>query len=150
MRNQAIFILSALLVLLLHNGCTVIRGSQQESEASIFVQELVKTTQSWDGALLPAYPNGQPEVTIRRYSIPPGARLDTHHHPVINAGVLLSGQLTVVAVSGDTLQLNAGDPIVELVNTSHYGRNDGKVPAEIIVFYAGAVDTPISVVEPGK
>jgi hypothetical protein len=30
----------------------------------------------------------------------------------------------------------------------HYGINQGRVPAEIIVFYAGTVDTPITVVEP--
>jgi hypothetical protein len=34
------------------------------------------------------------------------------------------------------------------VNTPHYGMNEGKVPAEIVVFYAGVVDTPITVVEP--
>jgi uncharacterized protein YydD (DUF2326 family) len=28
-----------------------------------------------------------------------------------------------------------------VVNTSHYGINQGKVPAEIVVFYAGVVDT---------
>jgi hypothetical protein len=61
---------------------------------------------------------------------------------VINAGVLISGQLTIVTADGKTLHLKAGDPIVEVVNTLHYGINQGKVPAEIIVFYAGAVGTP--------
>ena len=87
-------------------------------------------------------------VTILRISIPAGARLDVHSHPVINAGVLISGQLTVLTKEGKTLHLKAGDPIVEIVNTSHYGINQGKVPAEIIVFYAGTVDRPITVVEP--
>jgi hypothetical protein len=61
---------------------------------------------------------------------------------VINAGVLLSGQLTVVTADEKTLHLKAGDPIVEVVNTSHYGINQGNVPAEIVVFYAGAVEVP--------
>lgn len=111
-------------------------------------QRLVKATRSWDGRLLPAYPQGQPEITILHITIPAGSRLATHFHPVINAGVLLSGQLTVVATDGKTLHLEAGDPIIELVNTPHYGMNHGKVPAEIIVFYAGVPDTPITVVEP--
>ena len=97
---------------------------------------------------MPAYPQGKPEITILRISIPPGTKLDTHSHPVINAGVLISGQLTVVTTDGKTLHLKAGDPIVEVVNTLHYGMNEGKVPAEIVVFYAGVVDTPITVVEP--
>lgn len=67
---------------------------------------------------------------------------------MINAGVLISGELTVVTADGKTLVLKAGDPVVEVVNTLHYGINQGAVPAEIIVFYAGAVDTPITVVEP--
>ena len=71
-----------------------------------------------------------------------------HKHPVINAGVLVSGQLTVVATNGKTLHLKAGDSIVELVNTAHYGINDGNTAAEIIVFYAGTVDMPVTVVEP--
>ena len=136
-------------ILLLQSGCATVRISPEADEASPVVKkELVKTTQSWDGRLLPAYPAGQPEITILRISIPAGARLDTHSHPVINAGVLISGQLTVVTKDGKTLHLKAGDPIVELVNTWHYGINQGKIPAEIVVFYASVIDMPITVAEP--
>ena len=149
MKKKTIRILAALsVILLLQPGCTIVRISPEANEASPVVKELVKTTQSWDGAFLPAYPQGQPKITILRISIPTGTRLDTHRHPVINAGVLISGQLTVVTTEGKTLHLKAGDPIVEVVNTSHYGINQGKDPAEIVVFYAGAIDTPITVVEP--
>ena len=149
MIKQTIRILAALsVILLLQPGCAMVRISPEANEASPVVKELVKTTQSWDGEFLPAYPQGQPEITILRISIPAGARLHTHNHPVINAGVLISGQLTVVTTDGKTLYLKAGDPIVEVVNTLHYGINQGKVPAEIVVFYAGAIDTPITVVEP--
>jgi quercetin dioxygenase-like cupin family protein len=68
-----------------------------------------------------------------------------HHHPVINAGVLLKGELTVVADDNKTLHLRAGDSIVELVNKKHYGKNEGKEAAEIIVFYAGVENKPITV-----
>jgi quercetin dioxygenase-like cupin family protein len=135
-------------ILLLQPSCAMVRTRQEANENSIVVKELVKTTKSWDGEFLLAYPQGQPEITIRRISIPAGARLDTHSHPVINAGLLMSGQLTVVTVDGKTLHLKAGDPIVEVVNTLHYGINQGTLPAEIVVFYAGAVDTPITVVKP--
>ncbi len=64
---------------------------------------------------------------------------------MINAGVLLKGQLTVVTEAGDTLHLQTGDPIVELVNEWHYGKNEGDEPAEIIVVYAGTEGTPITV-----
>lgn len=66
-------------------------------------------------------------------------------HPVINAGVVLSGELIVVTDDNKTLHLKAGDAIVEVVNKWHYRKNNGDKPAEIIVFYAGTPDKPITI-----
>lgn len=145
-RNRPILTL-LLAMVILQTGCVPASVSREEKGASTLVEELVKTGQSWDGQLLPAYPAGQPEITILRITIPPGTQLDSHHHPVINAGVLLKGQLTVLTNDGKRLDLKAGDPIVEVVDTWHYGINPGQAPAEIIVFYAGVVDSPITVIE---
>ncbi|PKN64427.1 MAG: cupin domain-containing protein [Deltaproteobacteria bacterium HGW-Deltaproteobacteria-12] len=149
MTKQAIRIIATLSVLLLiQPGCTMVRTSQEMGQATpVIKEELVKTTQSWDGKVLPAYPQGQPEITILRINILAGARLETHHHPVINAGVLTRGQLTVVTMDGKTLYLKAGDPIVEVVNTVHYGINHGSAPAEIIVFYTGIIGSPITITD---
>ena len=106
--------------------------------------QLIKTTDSWNGRPLPAYRTGTPEVTILRITIPPGVTLPMHTHPVINAGVLVSGELTVITDNGQTLHLKPGDPIVEVVDTWHYGKNDGTDPADIIVFYAGEKGAPIT------
>ncbi len=112
---------------------------------TINVDVLAKTSASWNDSALPDYEKGKPEVTILRITIPPKARLPLHKHPVINAGVLLKGELTVVTEDNETLHLKAGDPIVEVVNKWHYGKNEGDEPAEIIVFYAGTRNTPITV-----
>ncbi|MBZ2172553.1 cupin domain-containing protein [Nitratidesulfovibrio sp. SRB-5] len=120
------------------------RPLQPASQAVSSVQ-LVQSERSWDGATLPAYPQGQPQVTILRITIPAGARLPLHHHPVINAGVLTRGQLLVTTSDGKELRLAAGDPIVEVVNNPHQGFNPGSEPAEIIVFYAGQAGTPLAV-----
>ncbi len=106
---------------------------------------LVKSEKSWNGEPLPPYPKGTPEVTIMRITIPAGAVLPMHTHPVINAGVLLSGELTVTTDKNQVLRLKAGDPIVEVVGTWHSGKNGGTGPAEIIVFYAGEKDVPVTV-----
>ena len=111
---------------------------------TVTVEQLAKSTKSWDGENLPAYPQGQPEVTILRIQIPAGAKLEIHNHPVINAGVLLKGELTVVS-EDKTLHLKAGDSIVELVNKKHFGKNEGAETAEIIVFYAGVENRPITI-----
>lgn len=121
-------------------------GSAAAFEAPSIQSEVVtRSGASWDGTVLPEYPRGNPEITILRIRIPPGVALPMHKHPVINAGVLLTGQLTVVSEEGATLHLKAGDSIVELVNKWHYGRNDGDTTAEIVVFYAGTVGATITV-----
>ena len=115
--------------------------------AAIKSQVLAKGVKSWDGSLLPEYPEGKPEITILRIQIAPGAKLPRHKHPVINAGVLLKGELTVITDDNKVLHLKAGDPIIEVVDKWHYGKNEGKEPAEIIVFYAGTEGSPVTVKE---
>jgi quercetin dioxygenase-like cupin family protein len=112
---------------------------------AVKVDVLAKSISSWDGGVLPNYAHGQPEITILRITIPPGVQLPLHQHPVINAGVLLSGELTVVTEDNETLHLKAGDSIVEVVNKWHSGKNEGNIPAEIIVFYAGITGKPITI-----
>lgn len=99
---------------------------------------------SWDGTLLPPYPPGQPHVTILRGTIRPGTRLDLHTHPVINAGFVLRGELTVVAANGMERTFRAGEGIVEMVGTPHYGENRGDEPVELILFYAGTEGRPFT------
>lgn len=109
------------------------------------VEVLTKTTSSWDGQTLEAYAEGGPEVTILKITIPPKTQLPIHEHPVINAGVLLKGELTVRTENGEILYLKEGDPIVEVVDKWHFGKNEGDEPAEIIVFYAGVQGMPITI-----
>jgi len=132
-----------LVLALLFTGAAVARDAP-----STEVEVLAHATRSWDGSLLPAYPEGQPEVRILRIRIPAGTRLPMHRHPVINAGVLVAGELTFVTEDGGRLELQAGDAIVEVVDRLHYGVNEGDATAEIIVFYAGVEGAPITVHEP--
>lgn len=133
-------------MLLLAPGCTALPHRTN----TVSNQELLRTTRSWDGHPLPPYPKGQPEVSVRKIVIPPKTHLPLHKHPVINAGVLLRGRLTVVKENGETLQLTAGDPISEVVGTWHYGINPGRIPAEILIVYAGVQGTPTSIPAPIK
>lgn len=126
----------------------VIAWSQEP--APVKVDVLAKTGYSWNGAALQGYGAGKPEVTILKIDIPPGVELPRHKHPVVNAGVLLKGELTVITEHGKTLHLKAGDPIVEVMETWHFGKNEGNETAEIIVFYAGIAGKPVTVKQQGK
>ncbi|GMQ30465.1 cupin domain-containing protein [Algoriphagus confluentis] len=126
---------------------TALLGCQKEGSQTSTSELLIESFQSWNGDSLPSYPAGKPKISIVKVTLPPHSELPKHYHPVINAGVLLSGELTVIDSKGNTLKMKAGDPIIELVNQVHYGRNEGDVPAEIVVFYAGTEDTEIVVKE---
>ncbi|MDH3998263.1 MAG: cupin domain-containing protein, partial [Desulfuromonadales bacterium] len=76
---------------------------------AITVDVLAKSSASWDGNDLPHYPQGTPEITILHIKIPPGVKLPLHEHPVINAGVLLKGELTVTTENHQTIHIKAGD-----------------------------------------
>ena len=116
-------------------------------QGEVKVTQIAKATKQWDGSPLPPYPTQNPEITILAYEIPSGVRLPVHKHPVINAGVVLQGRLTVVTNEGKQLMLNPGDSIVELVNQWHYGVNQGPDPVKLIMFYAGEVGVPLVIKE---
>lgn len=110
-------------------------------------ERLAASSSSWNGAPLPAYPEERPFVTLLRIVIPPHARLPRHSHPVINAGVVLRGELTVVDDDGAERTFRAGEGIIEMVGTLHYGENRGDEPVELAMFYAGTEGAPLSVAE---
>ncbi len=118
-----------------------------QNQSEVKVTQILKTTKEWNGDELPPYPSKNPEITILKYEIPPGIRLPMHKHPVINAGVVLEGKLTVISKDGKQLILNSGDSIIELVNKWHYGVNQGFVPVKLIMFYVGEVGVPLMIKE---
>lgn len=131
--------------LLCHSHC----GSRHPANANshghgnVRVEVLVESDSSWDGEKLPAYPTEAPQITVKKVTIPPYAQLKWHLHPSINAGYMISGEIVVTAEDGQERVVKAGEGLIEIVNTWHYGRNDGDVPAEIVVVYSGVKDRPL-------
>ena len=72
--------------------------------------ELIRTSQSWDGAELPDYLQGRPEIVAVKYEIPAGQKLGWHHHPVMNHGILVQGELTIVSLDGAEKVVHEGEP----------------------------------------
>ena len=107
--------------------------------------ELFRTSQSWDGAELPDYPQGRPELVAVKYVIPQGRKLGWHHHEVINHGVLVQGELTIVALDGTEKVVHEGEAIVEMVGTVHHGENRGSKDVVLYMFYLSQQGLPLSV-----
>lgn len=117
-----------------------------DQSASVKVSKLMQTSSSWNGAAL-AYPAGQAEVTALLIEIAPGGETGWHLHPVASFGYILEGELEVSLKDGSVKHLAAGQALAEVVNTLHNGRNVGEVPLKLVVFYAGAAGSTLTVKE---
>jgi len=107
--------------------------------------ELFRTSRSWDGAELPDYPKGRPELVAVKYVIPQGRKLGWHHHDTMSHGVLVQGKLTIVAQDGTEKVVHEGEAIVEMVGTVHHGENRGTKPVVLYMFYLSQKGLPLSV-----
>lgn len=116
-----------------------------QNPTQLQVEVLSKSSTSWDGENLPNYPKGEPEITITKITIPVGFQLPVHKHSIPLGGYIVSGELTVVKNDSIYHKVKAGETLIELVNTWHYGKNEGAEPVVIIVFYLGIKDKPLSI-----
>ncbi len=115
------------------------------SAADVKVEVLVKSDKMWDGTSLPDFSEKETEVTVLRITIPPHTTLPLHKHPMINAGYMVSGELTVESEDGKVLNLKQGDVLIELVDKWHFGSNNTDQPVVIVVFYVGTKGQPLSI-----
>lgn len=112
--------------------------------------ELIRTSESWDGAPLPDFPAGQPELRVLRLDFPVGAKTGWHHHPVINYGIVQQGELTIVCEDGQEKTFREGEALVEVIGTVHRGENRGTEPVVLNMFYFSLPGEEITVQHPEK
>ncbi len=128
--------------------CSTSPFAQYDNIATVQKLELKRTSESWDGAALPDYLQGKPELVVMRYIFPVGSKLPWHHHPVINYGILQQGELTIVGLDGKRQVVHAGDAIVEMVGPIHCGMNTGDKPVVLDMFYLTQEGIPLAVQHP--
>ena len=132
--NQPLLLESCLYLLLSAFSFNAVAADNDKPK----VTQLIKTTTSWDGKQI-VYPVGQPEVTALVVEIAPGKETAWHSHPSPSFAVIMEGTLEVMLKDGRTKRLQAGEPLIEVTNVAHNGRNIGSTPLKIMVFYAGIV-----------
>ena len=120
-------------------------NAQDETGPKVVTTELVRTDKSWDGVELPDYLQGRPEIVGMKYEIPAGQKLGMHFHPVMNFGILVQGDLTIISKDGLEKTVHEGEAVVEMVNTVHHGENRGTKPVVLYMFYLSQKDLPLSV-----
>ncbi len=120
-------------------------GTAVATEPPAIEREVLLTTnESWDGTRYVSYPTETPKLTVLRIKIPAHTVLDWHVHPMPNAAYVVAGELTVEKqATGESKRFVRGQVVPEMVDTYHRGLTDDS-PVELIVFYAGAKNWPLS------
>ena len=79
-------------------------------------------------------PKVNAEVRVSIYEIPVGARLPVHKHPFPRYAYVLSGKLRVADKDNvRTFDYAAGDFLIEMLDTWHFGTNTGNEPVRLLV-----------------
>ena len=141
-------LLAATALLAVLAGCATCPKGAAPAPAAVSTTELIRTSQSWDGADLPDYPSGRPELVAVRYEFPAGKKLGWHHHPVMNYGVLQQGELTIIGLDGKEKVVHEGEAVVEMVDTVHHGENRGDKTVILDMFYISQEGVPLAVQHP--
>ena len=126
------------------NCCKETKAQEKQVQST----ELIRTSQNWDGVELPDYLQGRPELVAVKYVFPAGKKLGWHHHPVMNYGILVQGELTIIGLDGKTKVVHEGEPVVEMVNTIHHGENRGDKDVILYMFYLSQKDSLLAVQHP--
>ena len=151
MKRMKQWVLSATLVcgtMALMTACKTTKVANDSAVKTVQSTELIRTSQSWDGVELPDYLKGRPELVAVKYVFPAGQKLGWHHHPVMNYGILVQGELTIIGQDGKEKTVHEGEPVVEMVNTIHHGENRGTKPVILYMFYLSQKDLPLAVQHP--
>ncbi len=80
-----------------------------------------------------------------KYVIPQEQKLGWHHHDAMNCGILVQGELTIVAQNGTEKVVHEGEAVVEMVGTAHHGENRGDKTVILYMFYLSKEGLPLSV-----
>lgn len=146
LRRTVVILICALITLVYGTtSCKEAKAQEDDNAQKVVSTELIRTSQSWDGVELPDYLQGRPEIVGIKYEIPAGQKLGMHFHPVMNFGILVQGELTIISQDGKEKVVHEGEAVVEMVNTIHHGENRGKKPVILYMFYLTQKGLPLAV-----
>ena len=135
-----------LVLLLFVSPALFVPSAALSSDYGALKVSLVKKATTTTNGQKISYPKtGSPEVTVVTVDIPSGGETGWHQHPIPVYAYVLAGELAVEFEDGKQNIFKEGDAIIEVVNTPHNGRNLGKAPVKLVVFYTGVEGSPTTV-----
>jgi len=125
---------------------SVFNQTEMINPPGVLTELLLSTDASWEGTPYPEYPTGTPLISVLKISIPPYTTLAWHYHPILVMGYLLDGTLTIEKQNtNEQKTFVCGELIPEVVDTVHRGIT-GARRVELLVFYIGGRDIPLSII----
>ena len=92
----------------------------------------------------------QLEVRVRTSTIQPGATGQWHTHPTPPIVYVLEGTLSVDRRDGETVHTQAGQAVVEPVDTVIRAANKGATPVKLVIFQVSPPEVPESQPAPSQ
>lgn len=124
-------------------------GAFASEYEGVKVSLIKKATSAANGQKLTYAKAEKPEVTVALVEIPPGGDTGWHSHPIPVYAYILSGSMAVEVEGGGQYNFKEGEAILEVIDTPHIGRNMGKAPVKLVVFYTG-MEGETNTVKAGK
>ncbi len=123
--------------------------AQNLPDKSVTSTQILQTKTTWNGTGF-EYPDEEsPEITALRIEFAPGSETAWHRHPVPSLAYIISGELEVtLKENSETKILRKGDAFAEVIDTWHSGKNTGKEPVVLVVFYIGAEGVKLTEAHP--
>lgn len=122
-----------------------VRATPKGYDAKIVAEPLLVTSTTADGVEITYPKTDNPQVTIVKVTVPPGATTGWHTHPFPAYGYVISGEITVELGDGRKNVFKGGEAVAEVVNTLHNGTNTGSEPTVILMIITGEKGTPIAI-----
>ncbi len=134
-------------------GMPLIAAERREDErqgdgtrSAIQAETLLETETAWDGQAYVTYPEGRPQITVMRFTLPPHTTMPWHTHPRIATGYVLAGSFSIEKPDGTRQTYREGEAVSETVNEVHRGTT-GAEGVILVAFFAGSAGVPLS--DPG-
>jgi quercetin dioxygenase-like cupin family protein len=127
-------------------GLCLIAASATAKDVYPPVQVLLSSSETVLGQQI-EYPKGDAKITAAIVTMQPGQKTGAHLHNAPLFGYMLEGELTVDYGTNGSRRYVEGDSLLEAFKTLHNGENTGEGIARVLVVFAGAGDTPNTVVE---
>lgn len=119
-----------------------VAATSAEAQVKFTATPILQSGATIEGASIVYPKTNSAELTAMRLEIGPGGETGRHMHPYPTLVYVLEGTVDVVMEGGLVHRYAAGDSFLMVVNHWTNARNDGTMPAKLLVVFVGVRGKP--------